>query len=58
MDIVGALTKRPPQNFTWLFTKRDVFHDLDMRPDLDALQRNVKAHSELSLIEEAARRLK
>ena len=73
MDIVGALTKRPPQSFDWLFTKRDVYHDPDMRPDLDALQRNtdlthdlgfvtsrfdVKAHSDLSLIEEAARRLK
>jgi sulfonate transport system substrate-binding protein len=73
MDIVGALTKRPAGNFDWLFTKRDVYHDPDMRPNLDALQRNtdlthdlgfvtsrfdVKAHSDLSLIEEAARRLK
>jgi NitT/TauT family transport system substrate-binding protein len=73
MDIVGALTKRPPQSFDWLFTKRDVYHDPDMRPNLDALQRNtdltndlgfvtsrfdVKAHSYLSLIEEAAQRLK
>jgi ABC-type nitrate/sulfonate/bicarbonate transport system substrate-binding protein len=73
MDIVGALTKRPAGNFDWLFTKRDVYHDPDMRPNLDALQRNtdlthdlgfvtsrfdVKAHSDLSLIEDAARRLK
>ena len=73
MNIVGGLAKRPPQNFDWLFTKRDVYHDPEMRPNLDALQRNtdlthdlgfvtsrfdVKAHSDLSLIEEAARRLK
>jgi sulfonate transport system substrate-binding protein len=73
MDIVSALAKRPPQSFDWLFTKRDVYHDPDMRPNLEALQRNtdlthdlgfvtarfdVKAHSDLSLIEEAARRLK
>jgi sulfonate transport system substrate-binding protein len=73
MDIVGALTKRPAGNFDWLFTKRDVYHDPDMRPNLDALQRNtdlthdlgfvtshfdVKAHSDLSLIDDAARRLK
>jgi sulfonate transport system substrate-binding protein len=73
MDIVGALAKRPAGNFDWLFTKRDVYHDPDMRPNLDALQRNtdlkhdlgfvtsrfdVKAHSDLSLIEDAARHLK
>jgi sulfonate transport system substrate-binding protein len=73
MNIVGGLAKRPPQNFDWLFTKRDVYHDPEMRPNLDALQRNtdlthdlgfvtsrfdVKAHSDLSLIEEAARRLR
>jgi ABC-type nitrate/sulfonate/bicarbonate transport system substrate-binding protein len=73
MDIVGAINKRPPRSFDWLFTKRDVYHDPDMRPNLGALQRNtdlthdlgfvnasfdVKAHSDLGMIEEAARRLK
>ena len=73
MDIVGQLTKRPPQTFDWLFTKRDVYHDPNMLPNLGALQNNadlthdlgfvnasfnVKAHSDLSLIEDAAKRLK
>jgi NitT/TauT family transport system substrate-binding protein len=73
MEIHADLTKRPVQGFDWLFTKRDVYHDPDMRPNLEALQRNtdlthdlgfvtsrfdVKAHSDLSMIEEAARRLK
>jgi sulfonate transport system substrate-binding protein len=73
MAIVGTLTKRPPQIFDWLFTNRDVYHDPNMVPNLGALQNNVdltrdlgftkasfdvKAHSDLSLIEEAAKRLK
>jgi sulfonate transport system substrate-binding protein len=73
MEVHATLTKRPAQTFDWLFTKRDVYHDPDMRPNLAALQSNtdlthelgfvrsrfdVKAHSDLSLIEEAARRLK
>src|SRR5580698_291355 len=56
-----------------LITKNDYYRNPDMRPDLDALQKNVdmtkdlgfvkasfdvKAHSDLSLIEEAAKRLK
>jgi len=72
MDIVGTLTKRPPQIFGWLFTKRDVYHDPNMLPNLDALQKNVdlthdlgfvnakfdvKEHSDLSMVEEAAKRL-
>jgi sulfonate transport system substrate-binding protein len=73
MAIVGGLTKRPPQIFDWLFTKRDVYHDPNMLPNLGALQKNVDltrdlgfvnasfdvtAHSDLSLIAEAAKRLK
>jgi NitT/TauT family transport system substrate-binding protein len=72
MQIVGDLTKRPPQAFDWLFTRRDVFHDPNMMPNLAALQKNVdlthdlgfvpasfdvKSHSDLSLIDEAAKRL-
>jgi NitT/TauT family transport system substrate-binding protein len=72
MEIVAGLTKRPPQIFDWLFTKRDVYHDPNMLPNLGALQKNVdlthelgfvnadfnvKAHSDLSLVEEAAKRL-
>jgi sulfonate transport system substrate-binding protein len=73
MDIAGRVTKRPPQAFDWLFTNRDCYHDPDMLPNLDALQKNVdltqelgfvkgkvdvKANSDLSMIQEAAKRLK
>jgi sulfonate transport system substrate-binding protein len=71
-EIAGRLTKQPPDRFGWLFTKNDYYRAPDMRPDLDALQKNVdmtkelgfvkasfdvKAHSDLSLVEEAAKRL-
>src|SRR5579862_8149262 len=72
-EIAARITKQPPERFGWLFTKNDYYRNPDMRPDLDALQKNVdmtkdlgfvkasfdvKAHSDLSLIEEAAKRLK
>ncbi len=71
--IASGLLKIPPERFGWLFTKKDYYRDPDMKPDLDALQRNVntavdlgiikssidvKAHSDISLVEEAAKRLK
>ena len=71
--IAGKLLKLPPERFGWLFTKKDYYRDPNMMPDLVALQRNVdthaemgffkssfdvKKHSDLSLIEEAAKRLK
>jgi NitT/TauT family transport system substrate-binding protein len=71
--IAGRLTRLPPERFGWAFTKQDYHHATGMRPDLDALQRNValmkdlgfvktvvdvKAHADLSLIEAAAARLK
>jgi len=70
--IAAQLTKQPPERFGWLFTKQDYYRNPNMTPDLDALQKNVdvtkelgfvpnsvdvKAHSDLSLIEEAAKRL-
>jgi len=73
MEIAGRVTKRPPQAFDWLFTKRDCYHDPNMLPNLAALQKNVdltrdlgfvktsfdvKAYSDLSMVEEAAKRLK
>ncbi len=73
MQILGDLVKRPPQIFDWAFTKRDVYHDPDMIPNLDALQKNVdmtvelgfvrskfdvKKYTDLSIVEEAAKRLK
>jgi sulfonate transport system substrate-binding protein len=71
--ISGRLTKLPPERFDWPFTKKDYYHAPGMKPDLDALQRNValmkdlgfmksdidvKKHSDLSLIEAAGARLK
>jgi sulfonate transport system substrate-binding protein len=71
--IAADLVKVPPERFGWLFTKKDYYRDRDMMPDLAALQRNVdttadmgfiksridvKKHSDLSLIEEAANRLR
>ncbi|MFZ3358736.1 MAG: ABC transporter substrate-binding protein [Xanthobacteraceae bacterium] len=70
--IASQLTKQPPERFGWLFTKQDYYRSPTMMPNLDALQKNVdmtkdlgfvhasfdvKAHSDLSLIEEAAKRL-
>jgi NitT/TauT family transport system substrate-binding protein len=73
MEIAGRVTKQPPERFDWLFTKRDAYHDPNMLPDLVALQKNVdmtrdlgfvksapdvKKHADLSIVEEAAKRLK
>jgi sulfonate transport system substrate-binding protein len=73
MDIAGRVTKLPPQAFDWLFTMKDCYHDPDMLPNLDALQKNVdltkdlgfvkasfdvKQYSDLSIVKEAAARLK
>jgi sulfonate transport system substrate-binding protein len=72
-QILGDLVKRPPQIFDWAFTNKDVYHDPNLVPNLEALQKNVdlthelgftkasfdvKAYSDLSLIQEAAKRLK
>jgi sulfonate transport system substrate-binding protein len=72
--IAAKLTKRPPEAFdAWLFNSKDYYRDPNMIPNLDALQANVtmqkdlgflkagfdvKAHSDLSIVEEAAKRLK
>jgi len=73
MEIAGRVTKQPPERFDWLFTKRDTYHDPNMLPDLAALQKNVdmtkelgfirasfdvKKYTDLSIVEEAAKRLK
>jgi sulfonate transport system substrate-binding protein len=71
--IVSRFTKIPPERIGWVFTKRDFYRDPDLKPDLDSLQRgidmlkefgfirssiDVRKYSDLSLVEEAARRLK
>jgi sulfonate transport system substrate-binding protein len=72
-QILGDLVKRPPETFDWAFTKKDVYHDPNLMPNLDALQKNVdlthdlgftqasfdvKKYTDLSLVEEAAKRLR
>jgi len=71
-QILGDLVKRPPETFDWAFTNKDVYHDPNLMPNLDALQKNVdlthelgftqasfdvKKYTDLSLVEEAAKRL-
>jgi NitT/TauT family transport system substrate-binding protein len=71
-QIAARLTKQPADRFGWLYTKQDYYRDPRMLPNLDALQRNVdmtkelgfipasfdvKAHSDLSLVEDAAKQL-
>jgi sulfonate transport system substrate-binding protein len=72
--IAARFTKQPPERFDpWLFTSKDYYRDRDMKPNLAALQANiatqkqlgfikseidVKKYADLTLIEEAARRLK
>ena len=73
MEIAGKVTKQPPERFTWLFTKQDYFRDYNMLPNLAALQSNVdmtrdlgfvkgsmdvKKYTDLSIVEEAAKRIK
>ncbi|MGH6683282.1 MAG: ABC transporter substrate-binding protein [Pseudolabrys sp.] len=71
--IASKITKAPPERFGWLFTHKDNYRDPNLIPDLDALQHNVdttqqlgfikkpidiKKYADLSLVKEAAERLK
>ncbi|HEY1746400.1 MAG TPA: ABC transporter substrate-binding protein [Xanthobacteraceae bacterium] len=71
-QIAAHVTKKPASQFGWVFTKSDYYRNPQMLPNLDALQNNVdlvqklglvharldvKAHADLSMIEEAAKRL-
>jgi len=74
VEIAARLTKQPPELYdSWLYTKKDYYRDPGLVPDRDALQANldtqlelgfikrridVKAHTDLSLIQEAAKRIK
>jgi sulfonate transport system substrate-binding protein len=71
---VSDFTKTPAAVWSsWFFTKSDVYHDPNGQPDLAALQRNIatahelgfvaadldpKKYADLSLVDEAAKRLK
>ena len=71
--IASKITKVPPERFGWLFTKQDTYRDPNMLPNMEALQRNVdttrelgfvkkpidiEQYADLSLVQEAAKRLK
>lgn len=71
--IIARFTKAPPALFDdWVFTTKDYYRNPDGIPNVAAIQRNlqtqkelgflnidvdVKAHTDLSLVEEAAKRL-
>jgi NitT/TauT family transport system substrate-binding protein len=73
-EIAGRVAKQPAQRFEgWLFTKKDYYRDHDLVPNLTALQANmetqrelgflkakldVAGHADLTLVKEAAARLK
>ncbi|HTY66558.1 MAG TPA: ABC transporter substrate-binding protein [Burkholderiales bacterium] len=72
--IAAKVSKQPEANFdSWLFTKQDYYRDPDGKPNLDALQANIdlqkelgflkagfdaKKYADLSIVEDAAKRLK
>jgi sulfonate transport system substrate-binding protein len=74
VKLVTTLTKEPAEHYkSWLFTKADYFRDPNDEPNLGALQQNldtlaetnllpakidIAAHADLSLVKEAAARLK
>jgi ABC-type nitrate/sulfonate/bicarbonate transport system substrate-binding protein len=74
VQIAARVSKQPPDRFQeWLFTKKDYYRDPGLVPDLEALQANidlardlgllkasldVKKHADLSLVREAAGRLR
>jgi sulfonate transport system substrate-binding protein len=73
MEIAAKITKQPPERFDWVFTKKDNYRDPNMVPDLKTLQANVdlvkelgfikasvdvSKYADLSLVQEAAKRLK
>ena len=73
VQIATKLTKIPPERFSWLFTDKDYARNGNLTPDMRALQANVdvtqalgfiktkldvQKYTDLSLIQEAAARLK
>ena len=72
-EIAARVTRQPADRYGWLFTDKDYYRDPNMIPDLAALQKNVnmtkdlgfvrsnldvKKYTDLSIVEEAAKRLK
>lgn len=72
IEIIGRFLKVPPERLGWALTKNDLYHDPQLHPDLGAIQKNVdllqefgfikqpidvRQHADLSLVEDAAKRL-
>jgi sulfonate transport system substrate-binding protein len=72
MEICARITKQPADRFAWVFTKKDIYRDPTMLPDMAALQRNVdltrdlgfirasfdvNKFADLSVVQDAAKRL-
>jgi NitT/TauT family transport system substrate-binding protein len=73
VPIASQLTKQPPERLQWVYTKKDLYRDPNMVPNLEGLQRavdaqyavgflkskiDVKPYADLSLVKEAAARIK
>ena len=73
LEVVSKVTKQPVANYSdWLFTKDDYFRDPAIRPNIAAMQNNLKVQkqlgflkldvdvakfADLSLVEDAAKRI-
>ncbi|HTS39733.1 MAG TPA: ABC transporter substrate-binding protein [Xanthobacteraceae bacterium] len=73
IEAVNRAVKIPVERLGWIFTNKDYYRDPNLMPDLNALQRNVdlthelgfikakmdvKKYSDLSIVQEAAKRIK
>src|SRR3954463_132698 len=72
IELTAGYLKRPPASFeSWLFTNKDLYRDMDAKPDLKVVQSSidkvkelgfiketvdVPKYADLSLVEEAAKR--
>jgi NitT/TauT family transport system substrate-binding protein len=72
-EIISRFLRVPPERLGWMFTKADFYREPNGLPDLDSIQKSlgvlrefgflkadidVKQHADLSLIQEAAARLR
>ncbi len=73
VKLIADYMKQTPDKLDWVYTTKDTYRPLDGKPDLDALQSNMNAlqelgflnrkinvrdYADLSLLDEAAKRLK
>jgi sulfonate transport system substrate-binding protein len=50
LAIISRFTKRPAEDFAWVFTERDYYRDPDGLPSLERLQANLKTDVELGFV--------